>query len=133
MDIQRLRSLLNDLYKQGFYKRLYLEVDNMKEDDMEHFESLDALESLAIGDFNRNCDLSRLNNLKKLSLSYNYNENDMTMLAISLPKLKELHLNTATLDELMPFVSQAPSLKKINILRFKSALDFVEREKLAKA
>lgn len=137
MKIQRLSCLLNELYKQGFYKRLHLEIDTMKEEEMIYFESLDALESLSVSDFNRNCILSRLNNLKKLSLSYNYNANDMILLAIGLPNLREVSLNTATLDYLLPFVNHTTKLKKIDILKFKGALDFVslnnEREKLNNA
>lgn len=134
-NIQPLCTLLKELYERGFYKRLHLEMDCSRQEVLDNFASLDALESLIFKSFGKDCKLTQISSLKDLLFVGRFHH-EIQSEVISLMNLEHLVLHTATFDNLMQFARELVKLMKIKVDNFggEHKLDLIklnkEREKL---
>lgn len=133
--MQSFCNLLNQLNERGFYKRLRLNVTGPNQECGEQFASLRALESISIMHFSERCGLSRLVNLKELSIYEGFNPIDMEILAKNLVNLRRITLSKATIEDILPFIKYSNKLNKICASFTENVLDLQrlneERMKLA--
>ncbi|XP_055306451.1 uncharacterized protein LOC129570762 [Sitodiplosis mosellana] len=121
--MQTFCNLLNQLHERGFYKRLRLNVTGPNQECGEQFASLQALESISIMHFSERCGLSRLINLKELTIYDGFNPFDMEILAKNLVNLTRISLNKAKLDDILPFIQLSGKLNKIHASFTENILD----------
>lgn len=121
--MQTFCNLLNQLHERGFYRRLHLNIIGPNQEYGKEFASLQALESLSIWHFNEHCDLYRLVNLKQLTMYDGFNAIDMEILAKNLVKLRQISINNATFDDILPFIQHSSKLNKIHATFTEDILD----------
>ncbi|XP_031632606.1 uncharacterized protein LOC116346603 [Contarinia nasturtii] len=110
-------NLLNRLYEQGFYKRLYIYVDSVYEEKITAFASIKGLELLFIRWFQKSYNLAQLTNLRELMIMYGSKDpKDMEVLANGLTKLERLNIGGSKIDDIMPFIRRSPKLNKIKFI-----------------
>ncbi|XP_031634227.1 uncharacterized protein LOC116347672 [Contarinia nasturtii] len=112
---KEISNLLNQLYEQGFYKRLYLYVYYVDVDFSNSLISLKGLELLRIRWFNESYNLPQLTNLKELTILSGSNATEMEILANHLVKLERLYIERANIDDIMPFIRRSSKLNKIKM------------------
>ncbi|XP_031633831.1 uncharacterized protein LOC116347394 [Contarinia nasturtii] len=109
-------ELLNRLHEQGFYKRLYICIHWVDEEESTSFASLNGLELLCISSFEKSYNLTQLTNLRELIIFDGSNSKDMDIIANGLTKLERLYIKWASIDEIMPFIRRSPKLNKIKFI-----------------
>ncbi|XP_031638190.1 uncharacterized protein LOC116350525 [Contarinia nasturtii] len=97
-------ELLNRLHEQGFYKRLYIYVNRVDEENSILFASLKSFELLCIDWFDKSYNLAQLTNLRELIILDVSDVKDMEILANGLTKLERLYIDWAKIDDIMPFI-----------------------------
>lgn len=133
-------DLLNQLYDNGFYKRLHLYVTHIDEEYTNEMQSIRGLEKLCIKNYIQSYNLALVTNLKDLSIMDTTPTADMEILAQGLINLERLYLCKTTYNDLMPFIRQSVKLNRIIVKSvysndniFKVAKMNKEREKLKNA
>lgn len=152
-DGARIFDLLNKLHARGFYKRLkvYVSSSELEIFTVEQLISLNAVVKLHGNFFIYNdIEVSRIDSLEEIGLKsnylYNYNFSDNVDFSTNLTNLERIEFRSESFDGLMPFIRNAPKLKKIKVKELEEGLYFRkyhkivnlkalnrEREKLARA
>lgn len=110
-----LWNLLHQLYARGFYKRLFINVNFFSKEICNHLTTLShALEILSMRHCEKIDTLVNFTNLKELIVN-RCNFTDTEILATNLVKLESLFINEATIEIILPFIRQLPTLKKIKL------------------
>lgn len=115
INIQLICKLLNKFHQRGFYKRLNMYLQFFNKEISTKLTSLKGLEKLYIHEFTECHDLPLLTNLKELAICYGANATDMQILATSLVHLQCLDINFASIDDILPFIYECPTLWKIKV------------------
>ncbi|XP_031639408.1 uncharacterized protein LOC116351449 [Contarinia nasturtii] len=112
-------KLLNQLYNQGFYKRLYYCIDNDIDKglsmELSAVKGLESLQFFTFIDVSICNGLAQLTNLRELRIKTS-NNIDMDILARGLVKLERLCIE-GTINDIIPFIRRSTILKKINLLQ----------------
>lgn len=122
-DFNDVCTLLNKLYDNGFYKRLYFRYEYFEyisKAECNQIATLHGLEKLG-GHFEQNTGLSLIPNLKELLIwDECMMENiDFDAITFAFPNLHQVDLQCVnSIDQLLPFIRCLPKLKKINIDKF---------------
>ncbi|XP_031639424.1 uncharacterized protein LOC116351463 isoform X1 [Contarinia nasturtii] len=125
--MQLIFNLINELYDQGFYKRLHLYVASVDEEINVLAASTKNLDKLCIKLFdyaNQTLPVSvkelvilEYNKEMTIAQSANYIAvNPMEMLANELTNLQRLYMVNASFDDILPFIRKSTQLKKIKLL-----------------
>lgn len=115
-EIRLLCLLLNELHSSGFYKKLHLYYCcEYKRSFIDQLASLTGLVKLYVSQPEEQIELSALKNLEELFIISSDQIIDFRALATNLTNLKMIHLNYASSDEIVPFISQAVKLEEIVI------------------
>ncbi|XP_031623885.1 uncharacterized protein LOC116341132 [Contarinia nasturtii] len=117
-----LFNLLNRLYEQGFFKRLYFYTNNISKypiDLSDLLPSVKGLELLCIRSFDMSDNLPQLTNLKELIILNLSNATDFVILANGLEELERLYITSASIDHIVPFIRRSKKLNKIKLLHLK--------------
>ncbi|XP_031633813.1 uncharacterized protein LOC116347378 [Contarinia nasturtii] len=113
-------ELLNQLHKQGFYKRLYIYTNWVDDAFSTALASLKGLELLSVRRLSKSNNLAQLTNLRELILKCGSSATDgamdMGILANGLTKLERLYIKKGTIDDIMPFIRRSPKLNKIKFI-----------------
>lgn len=138
MDDQMCK-LLNQLYQQGFYERLEMNIKENIQENIELTHSIEALDSITLPnldvDFNIDC-LKNEKKIQKITIS-NRLKRCIPPGLINLVNVKELTLEYSNFDILCTLIRQMKSLMRIEIIDFEGKLNLFklnkEREKLTDA
>lgn len=125
--LKSLFDLLNSLYERGFYKRLHLQIDVFDHEFAEHFASLRALESIRIHDyFHEDCCIPNSNSLREMQFDDEVRHRcDLSPFSTNLPNLQSLVFDTATSDDVLPFIQNSTKVNNIKILACLDDLDLM--------
>lgn len=118
-------NLVNNLYEQGFYKRLHVYFRNW--DGNQQFynklTSLKALVKLYVGSLENPIKLPTLHNVYELCIIRNEDVSNLDALNGCFPNLKRLQIYNATSDELLMFIGQMAKLERIKVDYLDAVLD----------
>lgn len=116
-DFGPFSNLVNELYDQGFYKRLHVYFPNWDADQRSYnrIPALKALVKLYVGFLEKPVKLPALRNLEELCISRNGDISNLHTLANNFPNLKRINIYNATSDELLNFVRQMTALEQIKV------------------
>ncbi|XP_031633817.1 uncharacterized protein LOC116347382 [Contarinia nasturtii] len=109
-------ELLNQLHEQGFYKQLYIYIDDCDEERSTSLGSVNGLELLCIRSFEKTYNLTQLTNLRELIILGGSIAEDMEILANCLTNLERLYVDEANIDDILPFIRRSPKLNKIKFI-----------------
>lgn len=141
-DFDKTCTLLNQLYDNGFYKRLEFIVSSppnvISQDQIDQIGALVGLEKI-FGHFDGNIILPKIFGLKELCIHNKHLMNMMNIEALidAFPNLSHVYLEAATEAQLIPFLRRLPALKELYNKAHKFQVNLSklneEREKLTGA
>ncbi|XP_031639406.1 uncharacterized protein LOC116351446 [Contarinia nasturtii] len=115
-NIESIWCLLNQLYKKGFYKRVFIYIKSIDAHRCTQLASVDGLDLLCIQWFSTGFNLSIFSNLKELIILDRLYAVDIEHLARSLATLERLYVKDASIDDIVPFIRLSPTLKKMKVI-----------------
>lgn len=118
-------NLVNNLYEQGFYKRLHVYFPNWDGNQQLYnkLPSLKALVKLYVGCLDDPIKLPTLHNVYELCIIRNEDVSNLEALNGCFPNLKRLQIYNATSDELLMFMGQMAKLERIKVDYLDAVLD----------
>lgn len=108
-------ELLNELYDNQFYQRLYFYIESIDEETSESLTSLKRLQKLCIKNFTESFSLPRLTSVRELAILNGANAIDMEFMANGLVNLQRFYIENATFETILPFIRYAPKLGRLMI------------------
>lgn len=142
-------NLLNQLYDQGFYERLYMSVSYIDEQiQLDRIGLVRGMEKLHLSGSatteGKQSILPSMPNLKELGFKFDYENFNFDSVASSLIDVERVYFNCTKTDAIVSFMRFAPNLKEIKVDSFKIGGHFKndyidlfalnrERESLAEA
>lgn len=138
---------VNELHRQGFYKRLHFYGIDIDEDgELLRTAQLPGLEKLYLAYLDLTIALPPLEGVKELNFVFSEDIKHPNILASNIPHVEIIHIKEAKIDDILPFIRLSPNVSKIRVgrllkendLHFKdNPIDLValnkERKKLAGA
>lgn len=113
ISLKSICSLLNELHKNGFYKRLHFYLKHIDQECCDELLSLRGLVKLKIKHLNGIYSLPRLTGLKSLDLLRDVNTRSIDELAIGLANLEDLYIKNISCDDILPFIQHSLKLRRI--------------------
>lgn len=124
LEMESIYSLLDALYTQQFYKRLYLYISNATQQTVDQIASLHALEQLHVSSTIGDVDFTSLINLKEISFHMASIVKNMNDLARSLTNLEGVFFFYASSDDTLPFIRHSPHLTKVKVRNLENGAHF---------
>lgn len=113
-DFHSLCDVTNELYKNGFYKKLHIYCHTHR-DVMTQVAKFNALEKLNLWSTSTTFDVPKLNSLTELSIDISHciPQNELDLMARNFLNLKRLYIGEGFLSNIRAFVRFAVNLKQI--------------------
>lgn len=112
-DIKECGTLLNELYENGFYKQLHLNMDFLDQQICDVLTSMRRLVKLKIQHLDNIFNLPTLSSLKELEVPSGVNALSIIRLATGLVNLEGLYIRNVTCNDILPFIQHSKKLRKI--------------------
>lgn len=109
-------NLLKQLHERGFYNRLHLYLQHIRQLNIQQLISLNGLEKICVRTFSENLNLVQLKNIKELAILDGADAIYMEPLAKSLSNLQRLFIRNVTFKTLWYFVRYSANLTRIKYL-----------------
>lgn len=113
LEMESIYSLLDLLYTQQFYQRLYLYISKATQPTVDQIASLHSLEQLYIASTIGDVDFTSLTNLKEISFHMASIVKNMDDLAKALTNLQGVYFFYASSDDMLSFIRHSPNLTKV--------------------
>ncbi|XP_031634390.1 uncharacterized protein LOC116347800 [Contarinia nasturtii] len=118
---------LNELYESGFYKKLHFIKSIRIQEDIDQLASVKGLVKLYVRNY---AHVGALKNLEELCSIYSDYIGDLKTLPHMLSKLKRIHFEYSSYDDILPFIRHAEKVNKIKVESFRHGSHFDENYKI---
>lgn len=125
--IRQLHRLLYSLQQRRIFKRLKIYINGLDQASTDQLSVLDSLVKLHATSIYDRVTLSILKNLEDVYIRNTNDINDLKSFSKNLIKLKRIHFETASFDNIMPFIKRAKNLLIINVTHLEKGQHFSKR------
>lgn len=118
-NMERIRDLANDLFAEGFFKRLHL-YTLFHRNCISNVSGFGKIEKLHVNSLAETFVMPVVESIKELSVQTlgHFSSEQLAMTASNLVNLKQFEIKWAELRDIKPFICHSPKLKNILVWRF---------------